>query len=749
MRKLTFALHLVILVLIFFSGAGRAVAGIVGNGFTYQGRLLESGEPYTGIADLAFRLFDAETGGNQVGPELLAPGLPIDNGLFTIDLDFGPEIFFGSERWLEIEVNGTTLAPRQPMMPAPYALYALAGTEGPQGPEGPPGPQGPEGPEGPAGPQGDQGPPGPMGPEGPTGPEGPQGDQGPPGPMGPEGPTGPEGPQGPPGDSHWQLEGTSTYYTDGYVGIGTSSPTSPLHLLTTEGLALHADASGGPSGSYGILAKGSSENGGRGLQGEGMYGIYGKSTSSVAGTGVWGKGSAATGQVYGVMGQQRLGSGYSPGGGAGVFGDSDIGYGVVGVSGGDTGIWGVSIAASGTTYGGKFQSDSTEGVGVRGEATAATGLTYGVVGESKGTGWCSAGVLGRATGSVAPFGVYGANTLSDPWSLPASGAGVIGYSSQSAGVYGYSDSPGYNNVGVWGEADSGNYPCGVIGYGNGSIGRGVYGAAPSYSGVTFGGDFLSYSDAGYGVHGETFATTTLYTGPAGLWGEGGNGVRGESTVTNGNGVIGIANGDQGWAIVGYSDTGCAGYFMGSVHVNGTFTASDKQFLIDHPLDPANRSLAHACVESSERLTTYSGNVFLDMFGEAIVELPAWFTVLNTDFRYQLTPVGAAAPSLHVSAEVYELEDGAAFEIAGGPPDIKVSWTITAVRNDAYARTHPLEVEQDKPDFQRGYYHNPEAYDIGADRSIVRAKENLPQAPPRPRDREDLPVRTRTVDTERE
>ena len=38
---------------------------------------------------------------------------------------------------------------------------------------------------------------------------------------------------------------------------------------------------------------------------------------------------------------------------------------------------------------------------------------------------------------------------------------------------------------------------------------------------------------------------------------------------------------------------------------------------------------------------YYGVAVLDEAGEAIVTLPDWFEALNGDFRYQLTPMGAA------------------------------------------------------------------------------------------------------------
>ena len=41
--------------------------------------------------------------------------------------------------------------------------------------------------------------------------------------------------------------------------------------------------------------------------------------------------------------------------------------------------------------------------------------------------------------------------------------------------------------------------------------------------------------------------------------------------------------------------------------------------------------------------------------------------------------------------------------------MKVSWQITAVRQDDYAKAHPVVVEQEKPASERGFYQNPELF----------------------------------------
>ena len=164
---------------------------------TYQGQLRSSGAPYTGIVDLEFRLFDQRSAGSQVGPTEVCLNCPIDEGLFQVELDFGPSAFDSGQRWLEVRVEGNALSPRQLVTTAPVAAFALSGNEGPEGPPGPRGEQGPTGREGPIGPEGVTGPEGPTGPEGQQGLTGPEGAVGPEGPQGPEGVPGPEGPIGP------------------------------------------------------------------------------------------------------------------------------------------------------------------------------------------------------------------------------------------------------------------------------------------------------------------------------------------------------------------------------------------------------------------------------------------------------------------------------------------------------------------------------------------------------------------------
>ena len=49
--------------------------------------------------------------------------------------------------------------------------------------------------------------------------------------------------------------------------------------------------------------------------------------------------------------------------------------------------------------------------------------------------------------------------------------------------------------------------------------------------------------------------------------------------------------------------------------------------------------------------------------------------------------------------------------------MKVSWQLTGVRHDAYAQAHPLQVETEKPDRERGFYIPPEFYGASEEKAI--------------------------------
>jgi hypothetical protein len=192
-----------------------------------------------------------------------------------------------------------------------------------------------------------------------------------------------------------------------------------------------------------------------------------------------------------------------------------------------------------------------------------------------------------------------------------------------------------------------------------------------------------------------------------------------SHAGSGWGVYGDA--PSGVGVYGHTVSGLAGEFAGNVLITGNLNVTGtKNFRIDDPLDPANKYLVHAAVESDEVLNIYSGNITTDSSGLATVQLPAYFDKINTDFRYQLTIVGTRGWNARVSQEIEDNQ----FTIQTDQPNVQVSWQVTAQRNDPYMRAHPFQAEQAKTGAEQGKYVTPQAYGQPASASI----EKRPPAP---------------------
>jgi len=102
-----------------------------GTQFTFQGAVAAgNGAPLGGTIDLSASLWTAAVGGSQVGSTQIISEVGLSQGLFTVQLDFGAEVFDGDARWLEIGVRHpaggaggfTIISPRQPIRTTPYAI---------------------------------------------------------------------------------------------------------------------------------------------------------------------------------------------------------------------------------------------------------------------------------------------------------------------------------------------------------------------------------------------------------------------------------------------------------------------------------------------------------------------------------------------------------------------------------------------------------------------------------------------------
>jgi hypothetical protein len=202
-------------------------------------------------------------------------------------------------------------------------------------------------------------------------------------------------------------------------------------------------------------------------------------------------------------------------------------------------------------------------------------------------------------------------------------------------------------------------------------------------------------------------------------GDSANGFGGVGVFATGGAGSANSHGGDGIVASGGAPDGFAGFFEGLVEITGSLRVGQnlsvqgtKNFKIDHPLDPENRYLLHAAIESSEVLNIYSGNITTDENGNAVITLPDWFEAINRDFRYQLTVVGTFAQAI-----VVEKIKSNRFSIKTNSPNVEVSWQVTGVRSDAVMLIHPFKAEQGKPDGERGYYLSPDAYGQPTERGV--------------------------------
>ena len=390
-------------------------------------------------------------------------------------------------------------------------------------------------------------------------------------------------------------------------------------------------------------------------------------------------------------------------------------------------VWNCSSAGTGTITG-VFAGTDLTGGGNAGNVTlnldttkvpqlaAANNFTNNQTVTGTGSGFALVVAPPDATsGGAGVPALEAVGSSADPNGLAVGGVGLT-VQGGSGGTLNVSGNGGNAINASGGSAGNGNGGVGISAFGgfgevgdfvtDGNGGAGVV-AVGGDSEFLFGGDGVD-ATGGAGGQGNNFASTS------------GNGV----VATGGQGGFEEADGTGGFFTGGNSSFGgfglevfagsdSAALFEGDIIVTGAVDAGVKDFKIDHPTDPANKYLYHASVESSEMMNIYTGNVTTDSQGNAEVTLPDWFEAINTDFRYQLTVIGQFAQAI-VSQRV----SGNQFAIKTDKPNVDVSWQITAVRQDAFAKAHPLVVEVPKNARERGFYLHPELYGAPAEKGMA-------------------------------
>lgn len=469
-------------------GQGRVLAQ-ADTTFTYQGSLSDGGVPASGSYNIGITLWDAVSGGTQIGSGITLNAHAVSDGLLTADLDFGASALNNSPRWIEITVGGTTLSPRQAISRTPYAIQTRGINVSDMGKVG----------------------------------------------IGTTNPLSLLQVIGSAGSNHaisgFNITGTGnsagvyghTSSVSGYGVTGYAAPTSGYNYgvwgesNSITGTGVYGRASQGVGGSFGVVGHTNSNSG------TGVYGfasnnsgntraIHGESTSPTGFAGYFtGRGYFSKSVGFGVTSPSypvhALNNGTN---GIAVYGEGSWGVQGTSTQAEGRGVFGFDANNAGDSQGVFGLTGSSSGTGVYGYAPVSAGNTRGVLGESAST--TGRGVYGLATASSGnAYGVYGRSDST-------TGRGVYGIVTDITGV----------NHGVHGESDS-------------VFGRGVVGRATSFTGTTQGVRGEAVSPDGIGVVGRNDAGT----GDA-------FGVYGQSASETGRGVYGIASGTNAIGVYGFA-----------------------------------------------------------------------------------------------------------------------------------------------------------------------------------------------------
>jgi len=366
--------------------------------------------------------------------------------------------------------------------------------------------------------------------------------------------------------------------------------------------------------------------------------------------------------------------------------------------------------------------------------SANTNLTLGVGGVEK-MRITNGGYVGIGTAvprSILEADVFNAGGLGPTVTLTNTGGGTNAAASLDFNSYAPSTSGTYNPAARIEAVDAGTFSDGILfqsnvpGAANHGLQTNMNILANGY--IIMGGGY-DYDQLGVfqasgnsstctscpvdalGAYGWNAPSGSNLSGNEAIYAAGGAGDPSDSSSHGGDGIYAYTRGG------GAGQTGSyAGYFSGNVDVTGTLSKGGGSFKIDHPLDPANKYLYHSFVESPDMMNIYNGNVTTDSQGTAVVTLPDWFETLNRDFRYQLTVIGQFAQAI-VAGEIANHQ----FSIQTDKPNVKVSWQVTGVRQDAWANAHRIPVEVEKNAQERGYYIHPELYGASEQQSIAWAR----------------------------
>jgi hypothetical protein len=173
------------------------------------------------------------------------------------------------------------------------------------------------------------------------------------------------------------------------------------------------------------------------------------------------------------------------------------------------------------------------------------------------------------------------------------------------------------------------------------------------------------------------------------------GVRGESKLHIGvvgiserNGVLGgllnssgdtVASGFLGIALLAGANYGV--YSIGNAHISGTFTATTKNFVQPHPIDPT-KEIRYVSLEGPHSEIYFRGSAQISQ-GVTRIPIPDYFRMVATPDSYSalVTPVGAMAT-------VAVLSKGGEGIVVQASRDVRIDYVVYAER-EAVKQENPI------------------------------------------------------------
>lgn len=106
----------------------QAIMALVNSRISYEGMLRDGGAPVNGARNMTFQFFTASACAGSPVASVSKTNVPVNNGLFMVDLDVSQSLFNGQGLWLRVVVDSIGIG-CQEVTPSPYALSLRPGAE--------------------------------------------------------------------------------------------------------------------------------------------------------------------------------------------------------------------------------------------------------------------------------------------------------------------------------------------------------------------------------------------------------------------------------------------------------------------------------------------------------------------------------------------------------------------------------------------------------------------------------------------